>query len=194
MPPETEREPDSDRQDAILDAAFGVFASYGYRRSTMEDIARAAGLSRSALYLHFRNKEDIFRSLTHRHFDTSMAQMEAALTRKGQTAEEALYAAFVAKDGPLMEMIFATPHGAELLDAGMSAVPDLVKTAGARAAQVLCRWLVTRGVPADLGPPQGLAEMVVAALMGLKSTAKSLDDLRAAQRQLARVMGRALSG
>lgn len=189
MPPET----DSDRQDAILDAAFGVFASYGYRRTTMEDIARAVGLSRSALYLHFRNKEDIFRSLTHRHFDTSMAGMEAALHRPGQTEEEALFAAFVAKDGPLMEMIFATPHGEELLDAGMSAVPDLVKTASARAAEVLCRWLQARGLPPDLGSAQGLAEMMVAALMGLKSTARSLDELRTAQRQLARVMGRALS-
>lgn len=189
MPPET----DIDRRDAILDAAFGVFASYGYRRTTMEDIARAAGLSRSALYLHFRNKEDIFRSLTHRHFDTSMAGMEAALHGAGQTAEAALFAAFVAKDGALIEMIFATPHGAELLDAGMSAVPDLVKTASARATEVLCHWLEARGVPAELGPARGLAEVMVAALMGLKSTARSLDELRSAQRQLAGVMGRALA-
>lgn len=186
-------EPDSDRQYAILDAAFGVFASYGYRRTTMEDIARAVGLSRSALYLHFRNKDDIFRSLTHRHFDSSMAEMETALNRPGQTAEQALFAAFVAKDGPLIEMIFATPHGEELLDAGMSAVPDLVKTARARAAQVLCRWFEGQGFPPDLGSGQGLAEMMVAALMGLKSTARTLDELRTAQRQLARVMARALS-
>lgn len=189
MPPET----DSDRQDAILDAAFGVFASYGYRRTAMEDIAQAAGLSRSALYLHFRNKEDIFRSLTQRHFTTSIAEMEAALNRPGQTVEAALYAAFLAKDGPMMEMVLSTPHGAELLDAGFSASPDLVRMAATQAADILARWLEHRDLAPDLGPASALAEMIVSALMGIKSSARTIKDLRAAQRLLACVMGRALA-
>jgi len=189
MPPET----DTDRQDAILDAAFGVFASYGYRRTTMEDIAQAAALSRSALYLHFRNKEDIFRSLTQRHFSTSIEEMDAALNRPGQTMEAALYAAFLAKDGPLMEIVLTTPHGAELLDAGCSASPDLVRMAATQAADILARWLERRDLAPDLGPARALAEMIVSALMGFKSTARTIEDLRAAQRQLACVMGRALA-
>lgn len=189
MPPET----DTDRQDAILDAAFGVFASYGYRRTTMEDIGQAAGLSRSALYLHFRNKEDIFRSLTQRHFATSIAEMDAALNRPGQTVEAALYAAFLAKDGPLMEVVLSTPHGAELLDAGFSASPDLVRMAATQAADILARWFERRDMAPDLGPARALAEMIVSALMGFKSTARTIEDLRAAQRQLACVVGRALA-
>jgi AcrR family transcriptional regulator len=184
---------DIDRQDAILDAAFGVFASYGYRRTTMEDIAQAAGLSRSALYLRFRNKEDIFRSLTHRHFDTAMAEMEKALNRPGQTVESALYAAFLAKDGPLMEIVLTTPHGAELMDAGFSASPDLVKMASARAVDVLVRWLERQDIAPDLGPARALAEMIVSALTGFKSTARTVEDLRAAQHRLACVLGRALA-
>lgn len=181
------------RQDAILDAAFGAFAAYGYRRTTMEDIARAAGLSRTALYLHFRSKEDIFRSLTERHFDQAFQDMETALTRPGQSAEDALFACFVAKDGKLMETILSTPHGAELLDAGFSASPDLVRTAVARFAEVLRRWLDARGLPPGLGPAQDLAETVVAALMGLKSSARSIEDLRRGQAQLARLVARALA-
>ena len=61
-------QPLPDRQDAILDAAFHAFATYGYRRTAMDDIARGAGMSRTALYLHYRNKEDIFRSLALRYF------------------------------------------------------------------------------------------------------------------------------
>ena len=72
------------RPDAILDAAFGAFAAYGYRRTTMEDIAHAAGLSRTALYLHFRSKEDLFRSLTLRHFDGCLSAMEQALSAPGK--------------------------------------------------------------------------------------------------------------
>lgn len=188
MPPET----DTDRQDAILDAAFGVFAAYGYRRTAMDDIAKAAGLSRSALYLYFRNKEDIFRSLTLRHFDQSMSAMEAALNRPGQTTEEALYAAFLAKDGALMEVVLSTPHGAELIDAGFNSSPDLVRVAGERAGQVLAAWLARRGVPDGLGTAEEVAATVVASLMGLKSGVRSIEDLRAGQRRLARLIARAL--
>lgn len=184
---------DSDRHDAILDAAFGAFAAYGYKRTAMEDIARAAGLSRSALYLHFRSKEDIFRSLTQRYFEQALVDMEAALTQPGQTAEAALYAGFIAKDGKLMEVVLTTPHGAELLDAGFSASPDLVKTASARSAEVLARWLGARGLPPELGAAQSLAETIVAALMGIKSAARSIEDLRAGEAQLARLIARALA-
>lgn len=184
---------DLDRRNAILDAAFGAFAAYGYRRTTMEDIAKAASLSRTALYLHFRSKEDIFQSLTHRYFEQALLDMETALMRPGQTAEAALFAGFVAKDGKLMDIVLSTPHGAELMDAGVSASGDLIKTAGTRAAAVLCRWLETRGLPPSLAPAQSLAETIVAAHVGLKSAARSLEDLRAGEAQLARLVARALA-
>ena len=40
-----------------------VFLTYGYARVTMEDIARAAEISRPALYLLFKNKADIYRAI-----------------------------------------------------------------------------------------------------------------------------------
>ena len=180
------------RPDAILNAAFGVFAAYGYRRTTMEDIAQAAGLSRTALYMHFRSKDDILRSLTLRHFEECLLAMELALNAPGQSVEAALYAGFVAKDGKVMDIVLSTPHGAELLDAGMSLTADLVRSAQERVAALLCRWLEGRGLPEGLAPAQSLAQTIVAALLGLKSNAKTLDDLRAGQRQLARLIAQAM--
>jgi len=81
--PMTTIAPPQDRQDAILDAAFHAFAGDGYRRASMEDIARVPGLSRTALYLHFRNKEDIFRSLSWRYFQECLAALRDALTKDG---------------------------------------------------------------------------------------------------------------
>ena len=52
----------SDRHRAVLHAAFNTFVSYGFKRTTMADIADAAGMSRPALYLLFKNKTDIFRA------------------------------------------------------------------------------------------------------------------------------------
>lgn len=50
------------RAAAILEAAFQTFFQYGVKRATMDDIARAAGMSRPALYLVYKNKADIFRA------------------------------------------------------------------------------------------------------------------------------------
>ena len=49
-----------DKKTKILTAALSVFLRYGYRRVNMNDIAEAAGISRPALYILFRNKEEIF--------------------------------------------------------------------------------------------------------------------------------------
>lgn len=157
--------PPPDRQDAILDAAFHAFAVYGFRRTSMEDIARGAGLSRTALYLHFRSKEDIFRSLSERYFDGCMADLGAALAGPGP-AEDLLRAAFAAKDGKFMDVVLGTPHGRELLDAGFSISADLAQRAEGRMSAALADWLSTRPRIAALGDPMAIATMIIAALKG----------------------------
>ena len=59
-------EPLTGAREAILDGAFRRFAHYGYRRTSLHDIAEESGLSRPALYYYFRNKEDVFRALVER--------------------------------------------------------------------------------------------------------------------------------
>lgn len=181
-----------DRLDTILDAAFHAFATYGYRRTSMDDIAKGAGMSRSALYLHFRNKEDIFRSLAVRYFDEALRDMAAALNRPGQGLEAALLAAFIAKDGKFMEAVLTTPHGEELMDAGFAVTGDLAAAGEARMVEVLGDWLARRGVPDGLGTGADVAQAVMSAVKGLKLSARSLPDYRAGQARLAALFARAL--
>ncbi|MEZ5753399.1 MAG: TetR/AcrR family transcriptional regulator [Paracoccaceae bacterium] len=182
-----------DRQDAILDAAFQAFSTYGYRRTSMDDIARGAGMSRTALYLHYRNKEDIFRSLALRYFDEALRDMTAALNAPDQTLEQALLAAFVAKDGKFMETVLTTPHGEELMDAGFSVTGDLAAAGEARMVAVLGEWLARRRLPPGLGSGDEVAQAIIAAIKGLKTQARSLPDYRAGQARLAALFARALA-
>lgn len=184
----------ADRQDMILDAAFHAFATYGYRRTTMDDIARGVGLSRSALYLHYRNKEDVFRTLADRYFSEAMVAMETALMAPGQTPEQALIAAFVAKDGKFMDVVLGTPHGSELLDAGMNLTRDLADQAEARKISILTRWLVALPMADGIGPPEAVARTIIVSAMGLKFPGQTLNGYREGQRQLARLFARAIAG
>ena len=50
-------------RDRILGAALEVFAGKGYHRASVDDIVRASGTSKGAVYHHFPNKEAVFLAL-----------------------------------------------------------------------------------------------------------------------------------
>lgn len=64
----------------LLDAAECVFAQKGVSRTSLSDIANAAGASRGAIYWHFKNKADLFNAMMER----ATMPMEDALHQIGQ--------------------------------------------------------------------------------------------------------------
>ncbi len=56
----------------VLDAADTVFARLGFRNCSLDDIARAAGVSRACLALHFASKEDVFIAAVDRALDREL--------------------------------------------------------------------------------------------------------------------------
>ncbi len=180
------------RQDAILDAAFVAFSNYGYRRTTMDDIAQGVGISRSALYLHYRNKEDIFKSLTKRYFEEAVVTVADELANPDRPAADTLAAAFYAYNGKFVEMVLGTPHGAELLDAGHLISADFVADGEARISALLAKWLGGGPLPDSLGSADALAATVMASLKGLKTAANSPQSHRISQGQLAKMLVLAL--
>jgi TetR/AcrR family transcriptional regulator len=50
----------------LVDAAMDLFASYGYRGTSLARIAKAAGVTKGALYWHFTDKEDFFLAVVER--------------------------------------------------------------------------------------------------------------------------------
>lgn len=53
-------------REALLDAAEEVFLEKGVARTSLEQIARHAGMTRGAIYWHFRNKADLFQAMLDR--------------------------------------------------------------------------------------------------------------------------------
>lgn len=66
----------------LLDAARKLFAADGYRATSLEAIVRAAGVTKGALYHHFRGKDDLFRAVFVREQETLSKRQLAAYSRK----------------------------------------------------------------------------------------------------------------
>ncbi len=52
-----------ERKEKIIKVARDLIAHYGFRKTTMEDIAKASGIAKATLYHYFRSKEDILREI-----------------------------------------------------------------------------------------------------------------------------------
>lgn len=80
------------RRKQILDAAKRVFHSKGFSVATVEDIAHEAELSPAALYLYFKNKDDIYVSLNFQLLEYLWNGLEKILNRDGLRPDEKLLA------------------------------------------------------------------------------------------------------
>ncbi|MGB9720520.1 MAG: TetR/AcrR family transcriptional regulator [bacterium] len=66
-------------RDAIVDAARYIFARFGYRKATMDSIARAARKGKSSVYYYFKNKEEIFLAVVEKEADMVKSEIKNAL-------------------------------------------------------------------------------------------------------------------
>src|SRR5919112_3391034 len=85
--------PDSARQERILAVALEVFGRYGFRKASMDEIARAADISRQGLYLHFANKEALFRAAVRQELDTALGDASRSLKEEGVPLERRIVGA-----------------------------------------------------------------------------------------------------
>lgn len=84
-----EREKERRRQQ-IMVAAKRVFSDKGFNKATMEDIAQEAELSPGTLYLYFKNKEELYASLSLRILQYLLIRVEHVNEEKDAGPEEKL--------------------------------------------------------------------------------------------------------
>jgi TetR/AcrR family transcriptional regulator len=152
------------RLDQILGAAYRCFSRHGVRRTTMEDIAGEAGLSRPALYQYVTNKQDAFRRLAQRLFAQALTDARTAAATP-VPVEQRLYQVLETKLELTLRLFHDSPHAAELLDEGTRLTGDLVAAYTAELVEVVAATLRE-----PLGPDaRDVAEVAVALVRGLEA-------------------------
>jgi AcrR family transcriptional regulator len=189
-------------QDRILDAAMRVFRRHGFRRSSIEQAAAEAGLTRQALYHHFSSKEALFRGVIERLYQRALA----AETEAAKAAEQAgceLADVIVAQIGARLGLLFAeldgSPHLEELLSEHLAQARDLTKSYSARfadeVAATVARVCRARKLQLAKGVTvEEVARCVEMAIHGTKSAYPSMQPADAFLKQLAVMLRMLVAG
>lgn len=163
-----------DKRSTILCSALQVFVAYGFRKTSMDDIARAAGMSRPALYQVFKNKTDIFRGLAAEMMADAERKARAGFSMEG-TFREKLHRAM---DMSILEMhrfVEQTAHGKELVGISHELASDISEEWTDALAEIVADGIQQASAQgmADLSrfhaDAQTIARIFTLALEGLKN-------------------------
>jgi AcrR family transcriptional regulator len=189
-------------QDRILDAAMRVFRRHGFRRSSIEQTAEEAGLTRQALYHHFPSKEALFRAGIERLYEQALAAEIAAAKAAAETnasLPDILIAEIGARLGALFAALEGSPHLDELFSEHLAQARDLYQAYsarfGAEVATTIAR--VCRAQKLELAggvTVEELARCVEMAVHGTKSAYPSMQPVDAFLKQLETMLRMLIAG
>lgn len=155
------------RRRQVLQAARWCFLHFGYAKTSLEDIAKRAHLSRTLLYRMFKNKEDIFRGVFDDWFVERYPAVDEIVAGRGPRKDRLLQ---------ICELLLLEPW-AEMVGAPMAAEFYEVCERVAPASEEKHRKVVLKAVQAVLGDKEA-AEVLLLALDGLHGDLPSTKVLR----------------
>lgn len=169
------------RSNTILNAALSVFARYGFKRVSMDDIATEAGMSRPALYLAYANKAAIFQSLA-KAMATRACELASESWPAGEAFDAGLGRAALAINLDGWRLLKGSPHGGELLADNSAVVGEISAAVDAHFIGLIETRLIENGQSGTL------ARVIAAALHGIKDKAKTEEELVASTMSFARLV------
>ncbi len=168
--------PGADRRDVVLAAALETFVRYGYRKTSMEDIAGAARISRPGLYFLFTSKRELFAAAVGRALEQDLRTTAYLLGDEVRPLRERLLEAFDTWTGRYLGAV-----GGEL-SAVAEAHLDLLGTAAVDAPRrfhaLVTDAVVSSRAPQDRATSEAIARTLISTAIGLKHQTTSQETFR----------------
>ena len=185
------------KRERILEAAQSCFFNYGFKRTSMEDIAKKVGISRPALYLHFQNKKAIFRALAEHLHEETLKQAAMALKGEGNVFDRILQA-FERRSVELFALVCDSTHGEELIDINGQVATDIFLTAEQKFGLMLTQALRQAEIDGEIQlqnlalNAKQAAELLINSAHGLKQASTKSEDYCSLLQQLIKVFAKAM--
>ncbi len=183
------RESTSTKQNAIVLGGLKLFTQYGYRKTSIDDIAQAAQVAKRTVYLHFKNKAAVFLAILEYLGDQVRRRCSAAESAGG-TAVDRLTALLDAYFGMGFELFSKSEHMPELEETFSKLARSRIGDLNTECEDRLVRFLRSLQKTGEIaGPPHGLTvEQIVRILSraaeGTKHDANLQGDRKALQQRL----------
>ncbi|CAB3775545.1 hypothetical protein LMG28614_00013 [Paraburkholderia ultramafica] len=162
------------RRDQVVQAAIDVFLRYGYARTTMTDIAQAAGLSRPTLYLAFPDKDAIFHAVVDAMVADKLNEIRQRLPRY-RGFEAKLRFACEAWGAEGFELVQAHPDAKDMFDLGFASVCNGYSAFGDLLVDIISAPLAEADLDIEA---TDLARAIVFAIKGFKDVARDGAEVR----------------
>jgi len=147
--------PRSDTPERILEAAFGCVADLGLSRTTMDDVARRAAVSRQTVYRYFSSKDQLVMALVLREEEKFLDGVKAAFA-SARDLEEAIHDGILfclrfARRHPLLDRLLATDQETLLPYLTTRATPMIVRAREVLVSSVASKAWVRAGLVDQAG-------------------------------------------
>ncbi len=113
----------NDKREVILQSAWGLIRHYGYNKTTIDDIARRAGVGKGTVYLYFKSKDEIMLSLTDLTNQRITSELES-IAAKDAPPEERLRECLLHRILTLYDLVHKYPHSEDVI---ASMLPEIVE-------------------------------------------------------------------
>lgn len=164
----------STKEEHVLNSAREVFLRYGFTRTTMADVAKAAGISRPALYLLFPGKEHVYSAVIHKMNEEALQDICDGI-QASDTLEQKLGIALERWVAQSWDLERANPDAGGFFDHTLAAVQEIYAE-----FQTYLAGLLEDAVHASTLKltPEELARTLLYSLWGPKAIAKDGVELR----------------
>jgi len=179
----------SAKPNAIVLAGLDLLTRYGYRKTSIDDIARAAQVAKRTVYLHFESKAAVFLAILEYLADRVRERCAAAEHAAG-TAVDRLTGLLDAYFGMGFELFSKSEHMPELEETFSKLARSKIGDMNTEYQERMARLLHSLQRTGDItGPPQGLTvreivHILVRAAEGAKHEAKVEGDRQALEQHL----------
>jgi AcrR family transcriptional regulator len=180
-------------QAALLAVARELFAERGYADTPTEEIVERAGVTRGALYHHFRDKEDLFRAVFEQLEQELLERAASAFkpeTEVWENLQNAMQAFLDASLEPEIQRIVLIDAPAVL---GWNAYRDIAQRYSLGALETSVQEAMDAGI-IETQPVRPLARLIVGALEEACMLIGSADDLKTARAEAGAAVRRLLDG
>lgn len=139
-----------DTRGRIVAAATTLFSRYGFKRTSVDLLAKEAEVAKPTVYAHFADKEAVFRAVVE-HACAELAVVCEAESRRDAPIEDRIVGMLTAKLTRYFELVQASPHAAELVGTQSLHGADIVEKADRAFVKALVAAIADHMAPERIG-------------------------------------------